>query len=334
MSRRRYLSTNISLDTRVNRLADEAGDFAALLYTWMIPHAADDGSLTADPETLLYLVVPARRDKSVADMRDAVSAMVRLGLVSNDGDLLHFPSESFYRYQTYVTDARRTASASIKERQRRTPQNTADEREVENCGENATSFSSSSSFSFSTSGEERAAAADAPPPEQVTSVVQERVNPVAASKSTRTKKPTGVGPIIDAFRDLELPDPVLIGSEPKAAMALLGVFPAGDIAQCWRDFSQGSWGDEWDRDHLSFRYLANENRMQKWQAWRDAGRPVREPHATSRRSPYPDARAYPSVANGYDLSAYDGIGHGPSTNGIGGRGSAGATALVAAHISD
>ena len=48
MSRRRYLSTEVSLDTRINRLALEAGDFAALLYTWMIPHAEDDASITAD----------------------------------------------------------------------------------------------------------------------------------------------------------------------------------------------------------------------------------------------------------------------------------------------
>ena len=182
--------------------------------------------------------------------------------------------------------------------------------------------------------EERAAAADAPPPEEATISVSEDAAPVVAVKSTRTKKTTGVGPIIDAFRDLELPAPVLIGAEPKAVMALLGFFPPGDIAECWRDFAQGHFGDNWDRDHLSFRYLANDNRMQKWQAWRDAGRPVREPHATSRRSTFPDARAYPSVANGYDLSAYDGIGHGPSTNGIGGRGALAAVAGAATDVRD
>jgi hypothetical protein len=45
--RRRYLSTAISLDPTVNKLARTAGDFAALLFTWMIPHADDDGAITA-----------------------------------------------------------------------------------------------------------------------------------------------------------------------------------------------------------------------------------------------------------------------------------------------
>ena len=38
MARRRYISTNISTDPKVNILAEKYGDFAALLYTWMIPH--------------------------------------------------------------------------------------------------------------------------------------------------------------------------------------------------------------------------------------------------------------------------------------------------------
>ena len=45
MSRRRYISTSMSIDKRLNKLAVEAGDFAALLYTWMIPHAADDTTI-------------------------------------------------------------------------------------------------------------------------------------------------------------------------------------------------------------------------------------------------------------------------------------------------
>ena len=81
MARRRYLSTKISTDTRVNRLAMESGDFAALLYTWLIPHAADDRTLTGDPEELMLQVCPGRRDKSPEDIAAALNAMVTLGLI-------------------------------------------------------------------------------------------------------------------------------------------------------------------------------------------------------------------------------------------------------------
>jgi hypothetical protein len=69
--RRRYLSTAISLDATVNKLAVTAGDFAALLFTWMIPHADDDGSITADTEELLFTIVPGRRDKTIDNMGTA-----------------------------------------------------------------------------------------------------------------------------------------------------------------------------------------------------------------------------------------------------------------------
>ena len=64
VSRRRWLSTKISKDKRVNALAMQS-DFAALLYTWMIPHASDDATITGDAEELLYIVLPGRRDKTV-----------------------------------------------------------------------------------------------------------------------------------------------------------------------------------------------------------------------------------------------------------------------------
>ena len=92
MARRRYLSTNISLDTAVNKLAVEYGDFAALLYTWMIPHAEDDASLSGDPEEILYTVIPGRRDKTVDDVIAALEGMEKLGLIIWErGEKISFP---------------------------------------------------------------------------------------------------------------------------------------------------------------------------------------------------------------------------------------------------
>lgn len=134
MSRRRYISTAISLDKNVNQLARSAGDFAALLYTWMIPHAEDDASMTGDPEELLCLVVPGRRDKDTPDIEAALGAMDTLRLLRWDraAGRIYFDTDSFYRYQTYIPPAKRaqnsdrfTPSASISEEQRETPKNAA-----------------------------------------------------------------------------------------------------------------------------------------------------------------------------------------------------------------
>lgn len=81
MSRRRYVSTDISTDKAVNRLATQHGDFAALFYTWLIPHAEDDATFPADPEELLMKVCPGRRDKEIADIQGAIEAMLELGLI-------------------------------------------------------------------------------------------------------------------------------------------------------------------------------------------------------------------------------------------------------------
>lgn len=129
MARRRYLSTEISIDKAVNRLAREHGDFAALLYTWMIPHAEDDATLTGDPEELMLSVVPGRRDKDVADVEAALAAMHDLGLIiwHREAKIVEFPPASFYKYQTYIArDKRRTTPISTQ--QRETPELTDEQR--------------------------------------------------------------------------------------------------------------------------------------------------------------------------------------------------------------
>lgn len=83
MARRRYVSTEISTDPRVCALAEDHGAFAALLYTWMIPHSDDTGALSDDPRKLRMLVVPGLPVK-VSEVRDALATMISLGLLEHD----------------------------------------------------------------------------------------------------------------------------------------------------------------------------------------------------------------------------------------------------------
>jgi hypothetical protein len=120
MSRRRWLSTDISKDARVRKLAADAGEFAALVYSWAIPHASDDGSIPSDPDELLMLVVPGFRWRTTEDMQNAIDAMLTLGLLEQCDDRLRFPPGAFYKYQTYVTADRREPAQNGAQ-QRETP---------------------------------------------------------------------------------------------------------------------------------------------------------------------------------------------------------------------
>jgi hypothetical protein len=109
MSRRRYVSTDISTDTQVNRLARTADDFAVMLYTWLIPHTDDEGIIYGDEEEIALQVIPGRRDKSLKDIVNALEAMEKLSLIAWDreGRRILFPVKSFYKYQTYIREERR-----------------------------------------------------------------------------------------------------------------------------------------------------------------------------------------------------------------------------------
>jgi DnaD/phage-associated family protein len=130
MARRRYISTEISIDKAVNKLAVEYGDFAALLYTWMIPHAEDNCLITADPFEIKNKVMPARTDKTEEDIQHAVEGMLKHELVQliDDGKMLGFPPESFYKYQTYIPEKKRRTSPHFTEQHRTSAQNAEEHR--------------------------------------------------------------------------------------------------------------------------------------------------------------------------------------------------------------
>lgn len=173
MARRRYISTEMSIDKRLNKVATEHGDFAALLYTWMIPHAEDTAVLNGDIDEFIATVIPMRRDKSTAEVEAALRALCDAELIAWDGVGIYFPVGSFYKYQTYIgADKRRVADFAVGERgsaqnaeeRRGTPKNAEgkDERpspdstpqnaeEQRGTAENAVSSSLSSSLSLSPS---------------------------------------------------------------------------------------------------------------------------------------------------------------------------------------
>lgn len=175
MARRRYISTKISHDANVNQLACDAGDFAALLYTWLIPHAEDDGTVKGSATEILYMVCPGRRDKTSADVDKALKAMQKLGLAVWDGECVFFPPEAFYRFQTYIKDERRRS-----DQPERTgpPKKRAKRRKTAQRAENAASVSVSASVSSSVTTPQSPTGSTPPSPERVVEIWNEERGPV------------------------------------------------------------------------------------------------------------------------------------------------------------
>lgn len=76
MANRRMLSKSISISEQANDLSD----FAALLFTWMIPHADDWGVLPGSARKIKALVIPLR-PQSADDVESALLELVEADLL-------------------------------------------------------------------------------------------------------------------------------------------------------------------------------------------------------------------------------------------------------------
>lgn len=108
MSRRRYLSTEITTDPDLGEACAELSYFGALLFSWCIVHAEDDATFPRDPRKLKYLVLAMFPQTTTDDVEKALQEFLRLGLIADMGDRLMFKPSSFYKIQSYIKADRRT----------------------------------------------------------------------------------------------------------------------------------------------------------------------------------------------------------------------------------
>ena len=76
MANRRMISKSISVSDETNALSD----FAALLFTWMIPHTDDYGIINGTPGKIKALVVP-RRKQNEKQVEESLIEMQKLGMI-------------------------------------------------------------------------------------------------------------------------------------------------------------------------------------------------------------------------------------------------------------
>ena len=228
MSRRRYLSTDISTDGRVMALAERCGALGALLYTWMIPHADDDRTLTADAYEIGLKVIPGL-GATRADVQQALDVMIELGLLrrcSDNEHRLEFP-ESFWRYQSYIGPARRTPQNAAERRE--AAQSADDQRDLpQKCASFSSSSSFSSSFPVKLSDETTAAAVVGPSKPGTNERLARTLDALAAAGVSYT--PTA--------------------RDGKALKDAPGISPER-LAAAFVAVAQGRYGDEYMLRHLS-----------------------------------------------------------------------------------
>ena len=122
MARRRYISTDISIDSKINSLSDQS----ALLYTWALPHFADDCRLTPRNAAEVKMAIVPGRDWTLADIQKLIEEIISTGLwYTGDDGRFYVPSDSFYKYQTYINAANRRKTPQIAEESRKTAENAA-----------------------------------------------------------------------------------------------------------------------------------------------------------------------------------------------------------------
>ncbi|MHC9544625.1 MAG: hypothetical protein AB9903_34340 [Vulcanimicrobiota bacterium] len=102
MSRKRYISNEISTDVKVLRLASKGGLLALLLYTWLIPHAEDDGTVTANPAEIVMRVIPCIRNVSIEEIQKAIDSIIDTGLMTIENEKLCFPLDNFFKHQSNI----------------------------------------------------------------------------------------------------------------------------------------------------------------------------------------------------------------------------------------
>ena len=109
MARKRYISSDISIDERIAAVANE-NPIAALMWPWFIKELDDWGRMIASPLTIKLLIFPAF-PYDVSLIEDAIQLYKKYNLIhlyeQNGNRYLAMDPEEFYRLQPYIHQNKR-----------------------------------------------------------------------------------------------------------------------------------------------------------------------------------------------------------------------------------
>lgn len=128
MANRRMICKSISTSEQANELSD----FAALLFTWMIPHADDWGILPGSPKVVKALVIPMRR-QGPKEVEKALREMVANELIwwyEVDGKL-YIQFRTFEKHQEGLHKRTKAKYPAYSETSGKFPETPGDSRLIE-----------------------------------------------------------------------------------------------------------------------------------------------------------------------------------------------------------
>ena len=105
------ISRSISTSVKLSKVSD----FAALLFTWIIPHTDDFGRMDGDSATVKGIVVPMR-DKTTDEIEEALIELDKSKLIERyevDGRKFLYVAK-FEQHQTFKVDRPRQAQFPVK----------------------------------------------------------------------------------------------------------------------------------------------------------------------------------------------------------------------------
>lgn len=202
MSRKRYISTDLSTDSKIAELS-EHGYLPIILYTWSIPHMDDWGRITGDARQFKLLVCPGF-DATVKEINECLDLVAKVGLWERyevDGKkCISISSDRWFKHQSYINKGKRDDDSGSNypnpDKKQETTQNTEEHRGLPKIEEeqreepqNPVSFSSSFSSSPTLTSTVDADASEPskkgfikPTVEEVTEYCNERKNDVDPMK--------------------------------------------------------------------------------------------------------------------------------------------------------
>lgn len=115
MSRKVFITSDISIDERLAEAAEESPD-AALLWPWLLTALDDWGRSTAETKRLKYAVFPAFASVTPQIIGEALALFAQVGLITRyeaDGKpYFAVPQETWFKYQTHIRTEKRESDRS------------------------------------------------------------------------------------------------------------------------------------------------------------------------------------------------------------------------------
>jgi hypothetical protein len=112
VSRRRYISTLVSVDKTLRACSDSA----VMFYLMMLPHVEDDATITGDPDELAAIVVPNRPGWTAGKLRKVLDELEDQNLFVIVDGTLYLPPVSFYKYQSRIPEGKRRTEHPVSEK--------------------------------------------------------------------------------------------------------------------------------------------------------------------------------------------------------------------------